>query len=187
ISGTGTAGDTITVYAKDSTGNHKIGTATVGADGTWSMQPSNALVSGLNDLTAVESDPAGNATEPSAKYSIDLMTGKPQAPTIESVFDDVGPYTGFLQKGDVTDDTQPTFKGTAEAGCTVKLYDGSTLIGSGQADANGKWEITTSALADGLHNVTATATNTVGQVSEPTGVWNFSVDTSKPANVTDLL
>uniref|UniRef100_UPI001FAF1B92 Ig-like domain-containing protein n=1 Tax=Pseudomonas sp. 30_B TaxID=2813575 RepID=UPI001FAF1B92 len=42
ISGTGTAGDTITVYAKDSTGNHKIGTATVGADGTWSMQPSNA-------------------------------------------------------------------------------------------------------------------------------------------------
>ncbi|WP_243434954.1 Ig-like domain-containing protein, partial [Pseudomonas sp. 30_B] len=61
------------------------------------------------------------------------------------------------------------------------------LIGSGQADANGKWEITTSALADGLHNVTATATNTVGQVSEPTGVWNFSVDTSKPANVTDLL
>ncbi|WP_207888499.1 Ig-like domain-containing protein, partial [Pseudomonas sp. 30_B] len=187
ISGTGTAGDTITVYAKDSTGNHAIGTATVGADGTWSMQPSQRLVSGLNDLTAVESDPAGNSTDPSAKYSFTLDTGSPSVPTIESVFDDVGPYTGFLQKGDVTDDTQPTFKGTAEAGCTVKLYDGSTLIGSGQADANGKWEITTSALADGLHNVTATATNTVGQVSEPTGVWSFSVDTSKPANVTDLL
>ncbi|WP_252858434.1 Ig-like domain-containing protein, partial [Pseudomonas nitroreducens] len=96
ISGTGTAGDTITVYSKDFTGNHPVGTTIVKADGTWSLQPDFKLVSGLNDLTAVESDPAGNATDPSAKYSFTLDTGKPQAPAIESVFDDVGPYTGFL-------------------------------------------------------------------------------------------
>ena len=187
ISGTGTAGDTITVYSKDFTGNHPVGTTIVKADGTWSLQPDFKLVSGLNDLTAVESDPAGNATDPSAKYSFTLDTGKPQAPAIESVFDDVGPYTGFLQKGDVTDDTQPTFKGTSEGGAVIKLYDGSTLIGSAKADASGSWTITTNILADGLHNVTATATNTVGQVSDPTGIWNFSTDTSKPANVTDLV
>ncbi|WP_082450821.1 Ig-like domain-containing protein [Pseudomonas sp. NBRC 111135] len=187
ISGTGTAGDTITVYSKDFTGNHPVGTTIVKADGTWSLQPDFKLVSGLNDLTAVESDPAGNATDPSAKYSFTLDTGKPQAPAIESVFDDVGPYTGFLQKGDVTDDTQPTFKGTSEGGAVIKLYDGSTLIGSAKADASGSWTITTNILADGLHNVTATATNAVGQVSDPTGIWNFSTDTSKPANVTDLV
>ena len=187
ISGTGTSGDTIFVYAKDSTGNHQIGSAIVGSDGKWTMQPATALVSGLNDLTAVERDPAGNSTQPSAKYSVDVQTGQPLAPAIESVFDDVGPYTGFLQKGAVTDDTQPTFKGTSEAGVVVKLYDGSTLIGSAKADASGKWEITTNILPDGLHNVTATATNAVGQVSDPTGIWNFSTDTSKPANVTGLV
>ncbi|WP_037008186.1 Ig-like domain-containing protein, partial [Pseudomonas nitroreducens] len=96
ISGTGTSGDTIFVYAKDSTGNHQIGSAIVGSDGKWTMQPAAALISGLNDLTAVERDPVGNSTQPSAKYSIDVETGRPQAPAIESVFDDVGPYTGFL-------------------------------------------------------------------------------------------
>ncbi|QIE88149.1 Ig-like domain repeat protein [Pseudomonas nitroreducens] len=186
ISGTGTAGDTIFVYDKDSTGNHQVGSAIVDASGHWSLTPTAPLISGVNELTAVERDPAGNTTAPSAKYSVTVVTVGPAVPTIESVFDDVGPYTGFLQKGDVTDDSQPTFKGTSDAGTTVKLYDGSTLIGSAVTDANGSWSIITSALADGLHNVTATATDPIGQVSAPTGIWNFSVDTTAPANVTGL-
>ncbi|SNT51718.1 Ig-like domain-containing protein, partial [Pseudomonas nitroreducens] len=186
ISGKGTAGDTVIVFSKDSTGNHEIGRATVGSDGTWKLTPSLPLVSGVNDLTAVEMDVAGNKTAPCDKYSVTLVTVGPTVPTVESVFDDVGPYTGFLQKGDVTDDNQPTFKGAADAGSIVKLYDGNTLIGSAAADSNGKWEITTSVLADGTHNVIATATNSVGLVSSPTGIWNFSVDTTAPANVTGL-
>ncbi|NNN26679.1 Ig-like domain-containing protein, partial [Pseudomonas nitroreducens] len=186
ISGKGTAGDTVIVFSKDSTGNHEIGRATVGSDGTWKLTPSLPLVSGVNDLTAVEMDMAGNKTAPCDKYSVTLVTVGPTVPTVESVFDDVGPYTGFLQKGDVTDDNQPTFKGAADAGSIVKLYDGNTLIGSAAADSNGKWEITTSVLADGTHNVIATATNSVGLVSSPTGIWNFSVDTTAPANVTSL-
>ncbi|MFJ3052933.1 Ig-like domain-containing protein, partial [Pseudomonas nitroreducens] len=91
ISGTGTAGDTITVFAKDSTGNHQVGTAIVDANGKWSMQPTAALVSGLNDLTAVESDPAGNATDPSAKYSITLDASTPSnLATIIGITDDTG-------------------------------------------------------------------------------------------------
>ncbi|WP_233331064.1 Ig-like domain-containing protein, partial [Pseudomonas nitroreducens] len=187
ISGRGTAGDTVIVFSKDSTGNHEIGRATVGSDGTWKLTPSLPLVSGVNDLTAVEMDVAGNKTAPCDKYSVTLVTVGPTVPTVESVFDDVGPYTGFLQKGDVTDDNQPTFKGAADAGSIVKLYDGNTLIGSAAADSNGKWEITTSVLADGTHNVIATATNSVGLVSSPTGIWNFSVDTTAPANVTGLM
>ncbi|MDH1053134.1 MULTISPECIES: Ig-like domain-containing protein, partial [unclassified Pseudomonas] len=75
INGTGTAGDTIIVYTKDSTGNHEIGRATVGEDGTWSMKPDLPLVQGPNELTAVEMDPAGNKTVPSDKYIIDVETG----------------------------------------------------------------------------------------------------------------
>ncbi|MCP1652795.1 Ig-like domain-containing protein, partial [Pseudomonas nitroreducens] len=187
ISGTGTAGDTVIVYTKDSTGNHEIGRASVDDKGNWSLQPALPLVPGLNELTAVEMNPAGNKTVPSAKYDITLDMTAPDAPTIVSVLDDVGPYTGFLQKGDVTDDNQPTFSGTAQAGSTVKLYDGSKLIGSGSADATGKWTITTDTLADGLHEVTATATNAVGVVSVPTGIWGFSVDTTAPSNVSNLV
>ncbi|MCP1652797.1 Ig-like domain-containing protein, partial [Pseudomonas nitroreducens] len=123
ISGTGTAGDTIVVYAKDVTGNHEIARATVDGTGNWSVQPSLPLVSGPNELTAVEVDPAGNKTAPSKPYNIILDVGAPDAPAIEGVFDNVGPYTGFLQKGEVTDDKQPTISGTSQPGCTVKLYD----------------------------------------------------------------
>ncbi|WP_166792003.1 Ig-like domain-containing protein [Leminorella grimontii] len=130
ISGTGTAGDTIVVYAKDSTGNHEIGRATVAEDGTWTLRPASPLLSGNNDLTAVEIDPAGNATDPCAKYSIALDSSRPTPPVIVTVVDDEGAITGTLQKGDVTDDSTPTLNGTAQAGSTVRIYDGATLLGS---------------------------------------------------------
>ncbi|MFV3412142.1 Ig-like domain-containing protein [Pseudomonas sp. NY15436] len=188
ISGTGTAGDTITVYANDSTGNHKIGSAVVDENGNWSMTPETPLNVGLNDLTVVETDPVGNSSAASEAYSFTFDPSAPAAPVIVSVYDDVGPYQGFLQKGDVSDDNQPTVAGTAEANSTVKLYDGNgLLIGSTTADSKGNWSITTSELTDGEHEVYATATNAVGVVSEPTGKWDFTVDTSKPSNVSDLV
>ncbi|MGE9761310.1 Ig-like domain-containing protein [Pseudomonas sp. PDM20] len=188
ISGTGTAGDTIVVHGKDVNGqDHILGSATVGTDGTWTLKPVLPLISGLNELTAVESDAAGNAST-SKVYEVILDQGKPEVPVIVSVYDDVGPYTGFLQKGDVTDDKQPTFNGTAQAGSIVKLYDtDQTLIGSGIADSDGNWTITTSELANGKHEVIATATNGVGVVSEPTGIWDFIVDTTPPSNVSNLV
>ncbi|WP_036038113.1 Ig-like domain-containing protein, partial [Leminorella grimontii] len=187
ISGTGTAGDTIVVYAKDSTGNHEIGRATVAEDGTWTLRPASPLLSGNNDLTAVEIDPAGNATDPCAKYSIALDSSRPTPPVIVTVVDDEGAITGTLQKGDVTDDSTPTLNGTAQAGSTVRIYDGATLLGSITADASGNWSFTpTTALTDGSHNLTATATNSIGQTSEPTGIFNIIVDTTAPGDVTGL-
>ncbi|HEY1608214.1 MAG TPA: Ig-like domain-containing protein, partial [Paraburkholderia sp.] len=142
ISGTGTAGDTIIVSVTDVTGAHEVGRATVGDDGTWSLEPPTPLASGANEFTAVEQDPAGNRTDPSDPYAITLDMAKPAQPAIDSVLDDTGSITGFLQKGAVTDDTQPTVSGSAHAGSTVKLYDGSTLTGSATADASGNWTIT---------------------------------------------
>ncbi|MDF3864148.1 Ig-like domain-containing protein [Pseudomonas denitrificans (nom. rej.)] len=188
ISGTGTAGDTVIVYTKDANGNHEIGRAVVDNQGNWSVRPALPLHAGVNELTAVEMDPAGNQTLPSTPYNITVITEVPAPPSISGVFDDVGPITGSLQKKDVTDDNKPTFEGTAKAGSTIKLYDGDgTLIGSGTADDKGLWRITTDVLTDGLHEITATATNSVGQVSEPTGIWDFTVDTTAPSNVGKLV
>jgi hypothetical protein len=188
ISGTGTADDLIVVSVKDATGWHEVGRAMVDANGAWSLEPATPLVSGENEFTAIEQDEAGNRTDPSAPYTIMLDSDRPQPPVIGGVLDDVGLYTGLLQKGDVTDDSRPTVSGTAQAGSTVKLYDGSALIGSVMTDAAGNWTITPdTALSDGAHDLTATATNAVGQVSDATGVWNFVVDTTAPSGVTGLV
>ncbi|WP_341886823.1 Ig-like domain-containing protein [Variovorax sp. YR752] len=187
VSGTGTAGDTIIVSVKDVTGEREVGRTTVDAEGNWSLPVDKALLSGPNEFTAVEMDPAGNKTAPSAPYDVTVDLATPPAPVIQNVQDDVGPNTGMLQKGELTDDAQPTIIGTAQAGATVKVYDGTTLLGQVVADATGKWSLTPeTALADGRHDITATATNTVGQTSAPTGVWHFTVDATAPGQVTDF-
>jgi Mg-chelatase subunit ChlD len=111
----------------------------------------------------------------------------PAAPVIQNVLDDVG-VAHFMQKGEVTDDDKPTIIGTAQADSIVKVYDGVLLLGSAQADASGQWSFTpTEALKDGSHDITATATNLIGQTSDATGIWNFVVDSQAPDAVSDLV
>ncbi|MBK5143713.1 Ig-like domain repeat protein [Budviciaceae bacterium BWR-B9] len=188
ISGTGTAGDTIIVYTKDSTGNREIGRTTVDKDGNWTLRPESPLNKGSNEFTAVEVDPVGNATDPSASYAITLDIGKPNPPVIETIEDNVGSITAPLQKGDVTDDNTPTLKGTAVPNGTVTIYNNGNPIGTAKVDDKGNWSFTPDpALADGKYNITADATNTVGQTSDQTGIFDFTVDTTPPGAVENLL
>ncbi|MCD1127766.1 Ig-like domain-containing protein, partial [Jinshanibacter sp. LJY008] len=188
ISGTGTAGDTIIVYVKDSGGNHEIGRTTVNSEGKWTLRPASPLIKGTNEFTAVEVDPVGNSTDPSASYTVNIDFGKPQPPVIETVEDNVGTITTPLQKGDVTDDNTPTLKGTAVPNGIVTIYNNDVKIGSAQVDDKGNWSFTPeSALADGKYSIKADATNTVGQTSEKTGSFDFTVDTTPPGAVENLL
>ncbi|WP_265349270.1 Ig-like domain-containing protein, partial [Enterobacter hormaechei] len=117
IKGTGAeAGNTITVYS----GDKVIGTATVQADGTWSLEPTTPLPDGKYTLTAKETDGVGNVSGPSGEYIINVATVPPQAPTLDTVYDDVAPHADYLQKGDVTNDTTPTLSGSSGvAGGTI--------------------------------------------------------------------
>ncbi|MDE7590816.1 Ig-like domain-containing protein [Enterobacter bugandensis] len=189
ISGIGTAGDTVQVFASDSAGNHMIGSATVQADGTWSMTPATPLLEGSNRLTIVAVDPAGNRTAPSTpSYDLNVDISVPDTPAITSVVDNVEPHTGALQKGGVTNDSTPTLNGTAEAGSTVSIIDNGQVIGSVVADANGKWTFTpASALADGNHSLHITATDAAGNVSAPSGSFGLSIDTTVPDAATGIV
>ncbi|MEB2546043.1 Ig-like domain-containing protein, partial [Burkholderia cenocepacia] len=69
-------------------------------------------------------------------------TTAPAAPIVVSVTDDVGSIVGLLTTGATTDDTTPTLAGTAEAGSTVSVYDGTTLLGTTTADPSGNWTFT---------------------------------------------
>ncbi|WP_187499697.1 Ig-like domain-containing protein, partial [Pantoea agglomerans] len=94
--------------------------------------------------------------------------------------------SGFLQKGQFTNDGTLTLNGTAGAGLTVIVWatdaDGNRVnAGSGVADDNGRWSITTAALGeDGRYDLTATAVNAAGVSSAETGAFNVVLDTVAP-------
>jgi hypothetical protein len=179
LSGTGTAGDTITI--KDVNGN-VIATAVVDSNGAWSATPSNALPNGLNALSVTATDPAGNVSQPTA-LPVTIDTTAPSAPVagLASTSD-----TGVV--GDaVTSDTTPTITGVGTPGDTITVsMPATTAFPNGEVltvvvAPDGSWSVTpTEALANGLNNVLVTATDPVGNISAPTTV-PVTIDTTPPA------
>jgi len=112
-------------------------------------------------------------------------TTAPSAPSTPNLT--AGSDTGEFNDDDHTKDTTPTFTGTAEAGTTVKLFDGTTLIGSGVA-SGASYNITSSTLAEGQHDVFATATDAAGNTSLASAELEFTIDTTAPTapSVPDL-
>ncbi|EKU32073.1 BapA/Bap/LapF family large adhesin, partial [Citrobacter sp. L17] len=177
LSGTGEVGATITVLSD----GQPIGTTIVGAGGTWSFTPSTALSNGLHTLTVTATDSAGNTSLPSGGFTYTVDTQAPAAPVITQVTDDVGPLTGNLNNGQATNDARPTLSGTAEANSTVKIYDNGTLIDTVSADGGGAWIFTPgTALSNGNHTLTVTATDAAGNVSSTSAGFNIVVDTVAP-------
>jgi hypothetical protein len=82
----------------------------------------------------------------------------PDAPVITSPVNGATINTGTL-----------TISGTAEAGSTVEMFDSNvtTSIGTATTDLNGVWSLTTSPLADGVHNLYATFTDAACNTSAP--------------------
>ena len=100
----------------------------------------------------------------------------PAAPKIAAFTPDTGTV------GDkVTSASVLTLSGTAEAGSTVKLFDGSTQIGTAIANASGAWSIATSNLAAGTHNFTAKATDVAGNTSSSSSLLSIRIDAAEGA------
>ncbi|MFJ3458459.1 BapA/Bap/LapF family large adhesin [Scandinavium goeteborgense] len=177
ISGTGEAGSTITLY----NGATVLGTAIVNGAGNWTFTPTTALTSGTWNITATATDAAGNTGPASDIRSFTVDTGAPTIPSITTVFDDQGPVTGNLTSGAVTDDSRPALSGTSEANATVKIYDGGNLVTTVTADGNGAWSWTPgTALAQGSHVMTVTATDAAGNISPVSNSFTFVVDSLAP-------
>jgi len=70
--------------------------------------------------------------------------------------------------------------GTAEANSTVKVFDGTTQIGTATANSSGVWGYTTGALAAGSHSLTAKATDAAGNTGAASNVVTASTGTSAP-------
>jgi hypothetical protein len=146
LKGTAAAGSTVKVYD----GSTQIGSTTATSTGSWDYITA-VLTDAKHTLTATATNASGQTSAASAALTVTVDTKAPAAPTVAS--------------DTVNSANQVVASGTAEANSTIKVYDGTTQVGTATTNATGAWTVTTAALAAGTHALTATATDVAGNVS----------------------
>ena len=160
VRGRGDPGSTIHLLVDGVT----VGTAIVGANGTWSFALKRPLLDGEYRLTARASNDVGMSV-PSTSYGIQVDLTPPSQPEVEVA----------------TPGAQPTLSGQAEAYSTVAVYDGTTLLGTTKTDIDGKWTFqVTSPLSSGTHALTVTATDQAGNTSARSDGFDLTVGPVAP-------
>jgi hypothetical protein len=170
ITGTAEANSTVELFD----GTTSLGTATASATGTFTKDV--ALAGGSHAITAKTTDAAGHTSDASAVLTIVVDATVPVAPTglDLAAADD----TGSSSTDNITSKTSDlTISGTAEAGTTVELFEGSTSLGTATADANGVFSRDIS-LSAGAHSITARSTDVAGNTSALSTALVIAVDTS---------
>ncbi|MFI8412189.1 Ig-like domain-containing protein [Paeniglutamicibacter gangotriensis] len=156
ISGTGVAGAVVTLTGDAS------GTATVTADGKWSVKLSTSLSYGEYSVSATQAKDGQTSKAAKSSFKIQLA-----APAITSPADGksiIGP--------------QDEIAGTGVAGATVKLSGAVTE--NVEVGADGKWSvILDEALSYGSHSITAMQTS--GETTSPSVKTAFKVVPAAPS------
>lgn len=132
------------------------------------------LVNGTTYYVSVRAiDAVGNIGLPAVSDGIQVVTPPP-------VITDYSDDGGVIGDG-LTNDNTPRLSGTAEAGATIRIFDGATLLGQTTAGNDGKWRYTTDTLADGPHVFRADATHVGGgSTSVLSDPLNLSIDMVAP-------
>jgi VCBS repeat-containing protein len=160
---TGTADPNATV--KISEGSTVLGTTTANASGVWSFTPTS-LTQGLQTITASETNAAGLAGSASLTFTYETTAPKV---TIK-LADDTSGGKNITSYDALT--------GTADANATVKISEGSTVLGTTTANGSGIWSFTPTGLAQGLQTVTASETNAAGLTGS--SALTFTYETTPP-------
>ncbi len=162
LAGVGEAGTTVKVYD----GASLLGNAAVGTDGAWHFTTST-LSDGAHTFTSTDTDLAGNTSAGSTALHVNVDTVAPSVPSILGLAGTAG---------DITTASVLTVTGSGEANSTIKLYDGSSLLGSAAVDGTGAWSFTTQSLHVGTHSLTATDTDLAGNTSGVSNALDVTVD-----------
>ncbi|MBE9010645.1 putative Ig domain-containing protein, partial [Pseudanabaenaceae cyanobacterium LEGE 13415] len=172
LEGIAEAGAIVRLYQN----NQLIGQAIATETGAWAFQVA-PLNDGQYSFTTTAEDAAGNVSLPSAALLVTIDT-KVDAPIN---LDLIPPSdSGQSNQDDITNQTSPMIAGQAEAGTIVKLYRETVLIGETTTNANGRWQVATTALSNGTHRLTATATDAAGNVSAASSPLTIVIDAVLP-------
>ena len=180
LTGTVAAGTEVTVWD----GSTSLGSTTAGSDGVWHFTPLWSLAHGEHTIELELKDASGivTARERSVPFtfSIDLFEpGTPGKPVLAASSD-----TGASPTDGITKDTTPTLTGTAtERGGQIEVYDGTTLLGKADVDADRAWTFTLAddkALTDGVHTLTVRQVDAAGNASAYSAGLAITIDATAP-------
>lgn len=123
--------------------------------------------------------PANAATGSSASVAATPFgfTYDTTAPTAPTVLLDAGSDQGHSGSDRITNDSTPLIFGSAEAGSAIAVQVDGSAAGATTANSSGEWSLTLATLADGVRNVTATATDAAGNVSSASATLAITIDT----------
>ncbi|WP_232522436.1 beta strand repeat-containing protein [Marinimicrobium alkaliphilum] len=175
ISGTAEAGSTVIL---NSNLDDEVGSTTANNEGDWEIT-TDSLTDGEHQLTATTTDAAGNISDVSSALSVTVDTeapAQPSAPLLETSSD-----SGISNSDGITNDATPLITGTAEAESRIELVSNlEGAIGDVYVDGAGNWSITSDLLSDGNHQLTVTATDLAGNVSDTSEPLAINLDTQAP-------
>ena len=179
IKGTGIPGDTLYIYLANSSNYggqpYGAGDTVVDANGNWSIKLNKGMPSGLNTITATQFLGSGPHSAASAAWAVTVDTSTPATPAAPTLTNDSG---ASIPVGSTTNTGHPHINGTGKAGDIIKVYDGSTVIGSTTIGSNGQWTFTPSSdLSTGTHSINVTETNAAGTPSAHSGSMSFTYST----------
>ena len=162
LSGHGEAGATVTVLGQ---GGIELGTAVVGANGTFTVALTSAQLNG-QVLSLSQTDAAGNESNSVNLTAPDVIA--PAAPTGLAVSTD-----GML------------LSGSGEAGATVSVVNAAgTVLGTGTVRIDGSFQINLNSPQANGQVLAVTLTDAAGNTSVATGVT--AADTTAPDPLTQL-
>ncbi|MEV4778337.1 Ig-like domain-containing protein [Burkholderia sp. LMU1-1-1.1] len=149
---------------------------------TATFTPTASTNGGTASITVASgsyADTVGNGGGAGATPSLTFDTLAPSAPSTPALAG--ASDSGTSPSDGITNDTTPTFTGTAEAGATVRLYDtdGTTVLDTAIA-TGGNWTLTSSALAAGAHSVSVKATDAAGNTSAASATQTVTIMTAAP-------
>jgi len=166
VKGTGEPNRTIALYADD--GTTMVGIGVTNASGQFDIVTSAGLSNGVHTLTAVTFNASNLFSTASSGFSVNVVPSAPAITTLVGQPDNGGSIE---------------VKGTGQPNQTVTLYadGGATPVGTGIIDATGHFDITTTlTFADGVHRLTATATDSSNFVSPVSSQFTVNVIPDTP-------
>ncbi len=176
ILGTATvgAGETLTVEINGITYTAGDGNLVDNGDGTWDLTipAGNALPEGTFEVTATVTDAAGNSTSDVNSNEVVIDTTAPATPDVTSL---------------LTNDDTPTVSGNAVVGAgevlTVTINGITYTAGDGNLvdNGDGTWDLTIpagDALADGVYDVIVTVTDAAGNSTSDVTTNELEIDST---------
>jgi VCBS repeat-containing protein len=162
LTGLADANSTVSVVCTDSKGNKVSGTATANGQGVWTFDPTG-LADGQVSVTVKQANATGTGSA-SLDFTYDT---KAEAPLFDQTD---GVVTNVL-----------TLSGTAEAGATVTVKDGDSVLGTSKVGSDGKWSFKLpDVFAETSHTLSVTQTDKAGNESGSRSI-SFTYDKTPPA------